>query len=95
MEIKTLNDLKKIVQLCRKQGVQSLSLGTLVLHLGPAPRQASKPIDYSSDIPESKVQIPKFTGEISAPEPVSTDELTAEQLLMWSVGGTAAIEGQQ
>lgn len=94
MEIKNFNDLKKIILLCRRQSVQSIKIGTLELHLGAAVRQKQKQIDYSSDIPEANVQIPKFTGEITAPDPVTTDELTPEQMLMWSAGGSN-VEGPQ
>lgn len=94
MEIKNFNDLKKIILLCRRQGVQSIKIGTLELHLGAAVRQKQKQIDYSSDIPEANVQIPKFTGEIAAPDPVTTDELTEEQLMFYSVGNSS-VQGPQ
>lgn len=82
MTIDNLKDLEKIIRLCRKQGVITIKIDGIELTLGPAPQKTYKPIDIAKDIPEAsiKVPVPNFVQG-----PVETEELSEEQMLMWSV----------
>lgn len=77
MEIKDLKTLKKFISLCRAQGVESIRAGGIELHLGPLPIKAKNiPKQLTTYIP----------GGVSEETKIVTDELSSEQLLMWSVG---------
>jgi hypothetical protein len=69
MEIKSLQDLKAVIALCRKAGVASIELGGLKLLLGEKPptRSQSRTAKYTEE----------STEHFQTP--------TEEQLLMWSV----------
>lgn len=96
MKIENLKELQKVIQACRKLGVQSIKIDNVEFHLGSLP-SVRKTTDYSADFPEASIKIPKFTGEISAIDPIATEELTPEQLMMWSAkSDTGEVsEGQQ
>ena len=92
MEINNLKDLQKIIALCHKQGVTSIKLGELELHLGPMPVSRKRP-DFSSDFPEANIKVPQYQ-EVSkesatqeTADKIATDELTPEQLLFYSSQG--------
>lgn len=79
MDIKNLKDLKKLIQLCRTTGVEAIELGTLKMNLGPTPviykQYKTKPIEVTTQT---------TLGEIDENVKIPTDQLTEEQLLMWS-----------
>jgi hypothetical protein len=89
MIVKDLKDLQKIIQLCRKTGVESIKIDNVEFHLGALPKatKRNKNIDLEA-FPESNIKIPQFTPvtteETSTTDVIATDELTDEQLLMWS-----------
>lgn len=71
--IENLKDLEKLLKLCRKQGVTEIKLGVVELKLGDVP------VDNAANI----IAEPKDPYE-SFPQ----GELTPEQLMFYSAGGT-------
>lgn len=97
MKIESLKDLQKVIQLCRKTGVNSIKIDNVEFHLGAEPRKVTTSVDYGSDFPEANIRVPQFTGEIDPPETIKTDELTQEQLMFYSAapeGGRADLDNQ-
>jgi hypothetical protein len=83
--IKDLKNLKKFLQLCRQQGVQSIRCGDIEVHLGEMPQQTriSRQV-----LPEQIMQSAAYApGGITADTKILTDELTPEQLLFYSAVG--------
>jgi len=83
MKLENIKDLQKVIQLCRKSGVDSIRIDNVEFHLGP------KPMRYSNKalkLEESTTYAPGgITADTQVPVPPMPDELTEEQLLMWSV----------
>lgn len=77
----SLKELEKLLKLCRKQGVESLRYNDIELHLGPMPTSPAKR--------QRKVTQQPIPGAeaFSMPDIDTPDELTEEQMLMWSAGG--------
>lgn len=99
MKVNDLKDLEKLIKLCRRLGVDAIEADNVKLNLGKLP-QKSKMRDIASDIPEANVQIPEYNGKTEVAvelvdangETITTDTLTDEQLLFYSVasdGSTA------
>lgn len=96
MKVDSLKELKKLLTLCRQQGVQSIKLGEVEFHLGALPKKRSKAIDIDA-FPEADIKIPQFQAidkPIINPEvnqyvedAIQTDELTEEQLMFYSAQG--------
>lgn len=91
MKIESIKQLDKLMALCQKRGVSSITVDGLTFHMHEVkakPRAMNAPVlpDYSNDIPEASAQVPKFTGEVEEQAPITTEDLTPEQLLMWSSG---------
>ena len=79
MTIKDLKDLKQIIDLCRKTGVQSIKVDNIEMHLGP------EPIKYAKTTQKrTKTTADFIPGVITEDTQITTDELTAEQLLFYS-----------
>ena len=82
MQVKDINDLEKIIKLCRKTGVESIKIDNIELKLGDVPQKSPslvipKRINNPTYAPggiteDSKIEIP--------------EQLTEEQLMMWSIG---------
>lgn len=84
MKLETLQDVEKLLKLCRKLGVESVRVGEYdtEFKLGPAPQAAA------SKRAAAKVQHQIIApGGITDTTPIETTELTPDQLLMWSVTG--------
>lgn len=95
MKVDNLKDLKQLIQLCQKQGVSTIKVDGIELTLiAPVAKRATSVPDYSSDFPEASIQVPKFNGEISPVEAIKTEELTPEQLLMWSAKSDEQMDQQ-
>lgn len=93
--INNLKELKKFLQLCREQGVESIKFGDTEVHLGAMPYKAPK---TSNTMPYKATPVTTFApGGITDDTSILTDELTPEQLLYWSSEGTdkAPAEEQQ
>lgn len=81
MKIDNAKDLAKLIALCRKTGVQSIRVDNVEFHLGEAPMSAQPKTSKTS------ITLPKagITAPSTGPDTVESDEMTDEQLLMWSV----------
>ncbi len=93
MKIDSLKQLDKLMQLCRKRGVSSLTIDGVTFHMSdmPVSRKVTKPTDYAQDFPEASIPVPQFTGEITDPEQPKTDALTDDQRLFWSSDATEQV----
>lgn len=93
MKIETKKDLKEIIALCRKLGVQSFKADNVEFHLGDAPVKHRNVDDLIED-PLAHAKIPTFqaisqkevneTGVKAIADKIASDELTEEQLLFYS-----------
>lgn len=90
MTIKDVKDLKQIIDLCRKTGVQSIKVDNVEFHLGP------EPIKYAKSTQKNTKSMDTFIpGVITEDTKITTDELTAEQLLFYSSGQSDEFNEQQ
>lgn len=97
MTIDNLKELQKLIQLCRKTGVESIKVDNVEFHLGKAPAKAYKPQAEVLTDPLANASVPKpnIYNEISEVDKIEMpDELTDEQLMNWS-SRPEAFEGQQ
>ncbi len=77
MKIETLQDLKKVIKLCRETGVNTITVDGIVIELGLEPTKETKSVRASS--------INTFApGGITEDVKIVTEELTDEQRLFWS-----------
>lgn len=96
MTVNSLNDLKKLIQLCRKTGVQSIKVDNIEFHLGQAPRKAISAPDLIQDpLASVSVPTPQIYSEASEDAKIITDELTEEQLMFYSARPEAFEEAKQ
>lgn len=72
MKIENLKDLNKLIQLCRKTGVEAITVDGIELKLGNDPIKPSKRVSNRPNYEQDTVK---------------TDELTPEQMLFWSSQG--------
>ena len=91
MTIDGINDLRKVIRLCRDHGVTSIEIDGIKLQLSlKQPAKASR-IDYDA-FPEASIPVPRYTpvnAQDTASEPVQAnidmpDELTEEQAMFYS-----------
>ena len=80
-----LKELKKFLQLCRDQGVDSIRYEGIEVHLGPMPYKA--PRINKKALTEAVTTKSYAPGGITADTKILTDELTPEQMLFWSSTG--------
>lgn len=83
MTVKDLKDLEKVIKLCRRMGIEAIEVDNVKLNLGPAPKPVTQH-SVASDFPEASMKIPQYTATSGDPDAITSDELTPEQLLMWS-----------
>jgi hypothetical protein len=89
MTIDSLSDLRKVIQLCRKNGITTIEIDNIKLTIQPLPFKRTN-IDLDA-FPEAQVSIPQYSP-INASEAVNAvieaiempDELTEEQALFYS-----------
>jgi hypothetical protein len=79
MTISTLKDLEKLIKLCRRTGVDSITVDGVILNLGEEPIIEKRHKSVLSENPHTGSSVADF---IDAP-----DELTPEQLLYYSSQG--------
>lgn len=72
--IETLKDLERLLKLCRKQGVQEIKLGVVELKL--------------VDLPQERAAFLEATNEVDPYSNFPQGELTPEQLMFYSSGGS-------
>lgn len=91
----TLKELKRFMQLCRQQGVQSIKYQDTEIHFTDLPQYNQ--VDRQA-FPESIISSTYNPGDVTEEtkivvDKVLTDELTDEQKLFWSA--TGEVEQQQ
>lgn len=79
MKLETLKDLEKLVKLCRKLGVETITVDGVALVLGSAPLVAS-----SKKSP--RVSSTSIPGVYINDTTIETDGLSDEDLLFYSAG---------
>ena len=92
MKINTLKDFQKLVQTCRKLGVDAMEVDGIKFNLGPAPK-VNRRASFENDFPEADIKIPAYnpitnptvtyTSETAA-DIIKSDSLTEDQLLFYS-----------
>lgn len=94
----TIKELKKFLQLCRAEGVESIKFQDVEVHLGRLPVKVAKTTHRSlmDEAPEESIKIPTY-NPVSLPvdenaDQIDTDELTDEQRLFYS---SDSAHGQQ
>lgn len=88
MTINTLKDLDKLIALCRKRGIQSIKVDNVELKLGDMPTHTRHLVGNTKK--QLIFEDTFVLGEISETTKIDTpDQLTQEQLLMWSAGTTS------
>lgn len=96
MTIDSLKTLKQLIKLCRSEGVQSIKVDGIEMHLGAPLQKAykSQPEVLTDPLANAKVPTPNIYNEVSEDTKIVTDELTDEQLLYYS-SRPESFEGQQ
>ena len=85
MKIDNAKDLAKLIALCRKTGVQSIRVDNIEFHLGDVPYAQPR----AASQPKTGITLPKASNAPSSgPDVIQSDEMTEDQLLMWSVSDT-------
>lgn len=86
MIVNSLKDFNKLITLCRKLGVERIRVGDVEVTLGAEPL---KKVPQHTSTSTSAPYLPanEGFGPITEADKIETEELTEEQLLMWSSGG--------
>lgn len=103
MKIESLKDLQKVIQLCRKLGVQSIKVDSIEFHLGDLPKTAQKlktipnidQITKNISSPYTPGGINEETKIVAEIADIDTDDLSADQLLFYSARPESHEQGQQ
>lgn len=95
MKIENKKQLKEILQLCRKLGVQSMKVDGIEFHLGEMPQQERSLDDLIEDpLASAKITTSvlnqEYTGSVTnstkaIAEKIASDSLSEEELLFYSV----------
>lgn len=86
--VKDLKGLKKFLQLCRQQGVESIRIEGLEVHLGALPTKAYRSRKPSKSFMDTMTPPDIFVpGGVMPEEKIETDELSDEELLFYSSQG--------
>ncbi len=94
MTINSIKELKALIRLCRSEGIKGITVDNITIELGSKPYKQSK--SNTPIAPEADIRVPMFNGAVASIETadvITTDELSEEQLLMWSANASA--EGRQ
>jgi len=100
MKIDNLKMLQKVIAFCRKQNVTSIKIDGIELTISLQSRTEKRPkgrdLSLDLDIPEANIPVPQFQGssqpivkdkDFTQGEIETPDELSEEQLMMWSAQG--------
>lgn len=97
--INSLKDLEKLLKLCRKNGIASITADGVTVHFekhqtgSQWPRLNAPALDaFSTASAEESIKVPAYNGPIDAPEAPTTEGLTEEQLLNWSSQGHEPVD---
>lgn len=80
MKLESLNDIKKLIDLCRKAGVESIKVEGLELKLGELPETRR----YTRRQSQSELPVGTVTDGVQV---VDEDSMNPEDLLFWSATG--------
>ena len=89
MTVSNLKDLEAVIKLMRKTGVEHMIVNGIEINLGP------EPIKYKETKAAPKANVQDAIARIMNPgvayaptedSQITTDDLTPEQILLWSVG---------
>lgn len=96
MKIDTLKDLKKLVELCRKVGIDAMEIGDIKFNLSPIALPKAKASTGYWATPEAEIKIPQYSPVASniTADIIKTDELTADELLFYSATNQDVTSGQ-
>lgn len=86
MVVNSLKELDKLIQLCRKRGIQSIKVDNIEMHLGEQkPKTTYKKDSLIKDWANNPYNPGEITIPTSIPDTIETpDELTEEQLMFYS-----------
>jgi hypothetical protein len=82
MILHDLRDFEKLIKICKKHGINTMSIGDIKFTLPNSPAERIESI--SKDFPEQIVTVPRYNGPDLGPDKIDTDELTDEQRLFYS-----------
>ncbi len=88
MTLNSLKELDKLMVICRKRGIKSITVDNVTFHMSD---EVPKTSTYA---PETGTSYTAAPGGITADTKIVTDELTDEQMLFYSAR-PEAFEGQQ
>ena len=86
MKIDNLKDLKKLIDLCRKTGIEAIEVDGVKMNLGPMPTTQARIAPQSSILAPAD-QTEYIPGGITETMSIPTNDLTEEQMLFWSSQG--------
>lgn len=82
MKIENLKQLDKLMLMCRKRGIQSITVDGVTFHMSDlAPEMKTVFAGYNTLANTTNTVSP---GGITADTKITTDELTDEQKMFWS-----------
>lgn len=74
MTISNLKELQKVIQACRKLGVQAIKIDNVEFNLGPLPRKNAINDKVSNDdFPEASIPVPAYNGTPMYTSPAIND----------------------
>jgi hypothetical protein len=81
MQVKDINDLEKIIKLCRKTGIESIKIDNIELKLGEVPQKDTQ------ILPKRTINTTTYApGGITEDSKIDVPEqLTEEQMMFYSV----------
>lgn len=89
MKVENLKELQKLIKLCRAEGIESIRIDGIEMHLGV--KEIKQPKTTKTLLTESLVT----PGGITESTKILTDELTPEQLLYYSSRPESYEDNQQ
>lgn len=81
MKIENLTQLKDLIKLCRKLGIDAIEVGEIKIGFGQVPTVQKNARKNTQKHPRATETSDGTADVVDMP-----DELTSEQLLIWSVG---------
>lgn len=93
MKIENLKELQKLIKLCRAEGVESIRVDGIEMHLGAKPEASASKRINTNVFPEAATLV--SPGGITESTKILTDELTPEQLLYYSARPESYEDNQQ
>ena len=97
MQIENLKELQKLMAICRKHGISTITVDGITMTFdkqAPSKQVWGAPNlgSFSTPSPEEDIKVPQYNGPITPPDAVPMEGLTEEQLLNWSSQGHEPVE---